>query len=169
MKKFLIKFQIQFLAIVLASMVIVIDRVTEQVVLSYIRDNSEIIRSAPFFNLVWVGNEGISFGILQGLPYGQYLISVFALMITGFFFMWLLRSRSLWMGCALGLIIGGAVGNTIERLMFGHVIDVLDFHVAGYHWPTFNLTDSAIFIGVVLIVFYELFRKPNKHAGQEGY
>jgi signal peptidase II len=169
MKKFLIKFQIQFLAIVLASMVIVIDRVTEQVVLSYIRDNSEIIRIAPFFNLVWVGNEGISFGILQGLPYGQYLISVFALMITGFFFMWLLRSRSLWMGCALGLIIGGAVGNTIERLMFGHVIDVLDFHVAGYHWPAFNLTDSAIFIGVVLIVFYELFRKPNKHAGQEGY
>tara|TARA_R110002072_G_scaffold106341_3_gene231862 strand:- start:639 stop:1148 length:510 start_codon:yes stop_codon:yes gene_type:complete len=169
MKSFLIKFQIQFLAIVLASMVIVIDQVTEQVVLSYIQDNSESIRIAPFFNLVWVGNEGISFGMLQGLPYGQYLISVFALMITGFFFMWLLRSRSLWMGCALGLIIGGAVGNTIERLMFGHVIDVLDFHVAGYHWPTFNLTDSAIFIGVVLIVFYELFRKPNKHAGQEGY
>ena len=65
MKNFLIKFQIQFLAIVLASMVIVIDRVTEQVVLSYIRDNSEIIKIAPFFNLVWVGNEGISFESIE--------------------------------------------------------------------------------------------------------
>lgn len=168
MKNFFIKFQIQILAIVTAFIVIVIDRVSEEVVLSHIQDSSEIIKITPFFNLVWVVNDGISFGMLQGLPHGQYLISVLALIITGFFFVCLLRSRSLWIGCALGLIIGGAVGNIIERLMFGHVIDVLDFHVAGYHWPAFNLTDSAIFVGVALMVFYELFRKPNKYTEKEG-
>ncbi len=158
MKNFLIKFQIQFLAIVLASMVIVIDRVSEQVVLSHIQDNSEIIKITPFFNLVWVGNDGISFGMLQGLPYGQWMLSFMALIITVFFFIWLLRTKSLWTACALGLIIGGALGNTFERLIYGHVIDILDFHIAGYHWPAFNLTDSAIVIGISLLMFHEFFK-----------
>jgi signal peptidase II len=109
--------------------------------------------------LVWTGNDGVSFGMLQDLAYGKWLLSILAFIITGFFFIWLLRTKSLWVACALGFIIGGALGNTFERLYYGHVIDILDFHLVGYHWPAFNLTDSAIFIGVLLLIYYEIFKK----------
>ena len=166
MKNFLLKFRFQILAILLAVSVILIDRITEHVVSFYIQNSEGIIKITPFFNLVWTGNDGISFGMLQGLPYGQWLLSFMALIITGFFFIWLLRTKSLWVGCALGLLIGGALGNTFERLYYGYVIDILDFHFAGYHWPAFNLTDSAIFIGVSLLIYYEL--KSPEHSNNKG-
>ena len=149
---------IPILALMLAALVVIIDRLTEHAVLLYMQDTEGFIEITPFFNLVWTGNDGISFGMLQGLAHGKWLLSVFALAITGFFFIWLLRTQSLWTACALGLIIGGALGNTFERLAYGHVIDILDFHAYGYHWPAFNLTDSAIVSGIALLMFYEFFK-----------
>lgn len=154
------------LAIKLAVLVIVIDRLSEQTVSLYLQNSEGFVKITPFFNLVWTGNDGISFGMLQGLPYGQWLLSFMALIITGFFFIWLLRTKSLWVCCALGLLIGGALGNTFERLYYGYVIDILDFHFAGYHWPAFNLTDSVIFIGVSLLIYYEL--KSPEHSNNKG-
>lgn len=158
MKNFFLKFRFQILAILLAVSVILIDRMTEHAVSFYIQNSEGFVKITPFFNLVWTGNDGISFGMLQGLAYGKWLLSAFAFIITGFFFIWLLRTQSLWVSVALGLIIGGALGNTFERLAYGHVIDILDFHVYGYHWPAFNLTDSAIVGGVTLLMFYEFFK-----------
>lgn len=155
------KFRRPVLAIVLAALVIVIDRLTEQAVALYLQDSEGFIEITPFFNLVWTGNDGISFGMLQGLAHGKWLLSAFALAITGFFFIWLLRTQSLWTACALGLIIGGALGNTFERLAYGHVIDILDFHAYGYHWPAFNITDSAIVSGITLLMFCEFFKTPE--------
>ena len=155
-----------YAAVLLAILVIVSDRIIEQAVSLYLQHSGGVIKITPFFNLVWTGNDGISFGMLQGLPYGQWLLSFMALIITGFFFMWLLRTKSLWVCCALGLRIGGALGNTFERLYYGYVIDILDFHFAGYHWPAFNLTDSAIFIGVSLLIYYEL--KSPEHSNNKG-
>ncbi|MBF97361.1 MAG: signal peptidase II [Owenweeksia sp.] len=166
MKNFFLKFRFQILAILLAVSVILIDRMTEHAVSFYIQNSEGFIKITPFFNLVWTGNDGISFGMLQDLAYGKWLLSISAFIITGFFFIWLLRTKSLWVACALGLIIGGALGNTFERLYYGYVIDILDFHFAGYHWPAFNLTDSVIFIGVSLLIYYEL--KSPEHSNNKG-
>jgi signal peptidase II len=161
MKRFFSKYRLPAIAIILAALVVVIDRLTEQAVALYLQDSKGFIEITSFFNLVWTGNDGVSFGMLQGLEHGKWLLSALALLITGFFFIWLLRTQSLWVSVALGLIIGGALGNTFERLAYGHVIDILDFHAYGYHWPAFNLTDSAIVSGVTLLMFYELFKAPE--------
>ena len=166
MKNFFLKFRFQILAILLAVSVILIDRMTEHAVSFYIQNSEGFVKITPFFNLVWTGNDGISFGMLQDLAYGKWLLSILAFIITGFFFIWLMRTKSLWVACALGLIIGGALGNTFERLYYGYVIDILDFHFAGYHWPAFNLTDSVIFIGVLLLIYYEL--KSPEHSNNKG-
>ena len=160
MKTFLSKFRLPILALILATLVITVDHLTEQAIALYLQDSEGFKEVTPFFNLVWTGNEGISFGMLQGLPYGKWLLSGLAFLITGFLFVWLLQTTSLLVSLALGLIIGGALGNTFERLIYGHVIDVLDFHVYGYHWPAFNINDSAIMCGVVMLMFYEL-KKPE--------
>lgn len=162
MKNILSKFWLTVIALILAMLVIAIDRITEQAVFLYLQDTEGFMKITPFFNLVWTGNDGVSFGMLQDLTYGKWLLSALAFAITGFFFVWLLRTQSLWMACALGLIIGGALGNTFERLAYGHVIDILDFHAYGYHWPAFNLTDSAIVSGIALLMFYEFFKAPER-------
>lgn len=167
MKNVFSKLRLPVLAIILAALVIIIDRLTEHAVSLYLQDTEGFVKITPFFNLVWTGNDGVSFGMLQGLTYGKWLLSAFALIITGFFFIWLLRTQSLWVGVALGLIIGGALGNTFERLAYGHVIDILDFHAYGYHWPAFNITDSAIVSGIALLMFYEFFKAP-KHQKIRG-
>ncbi len=152
----------------LAALVVVIDSLTEQAVSLHLQDTEGFIKITPFFNLVWTGNDGVSFGMLQGLAYGKWLLSSLAFAITGFFFVWLLRTQSLWTACALGLIIGGALGNTFERLAYGHVIDILDFHVYGHHWPAFNIADSAIVSGIALLMVCEFFKTPDpQHLKEE--
>ena len=91
--------------------------------------------------------------MFNNLVYGQWLLSVLAIVITLFLLHWLWRTTDRLTAAAIALIIGGAVGNTVDRLRYGAVADYLDFHAFGYHWPAFNLTDSAIFVGIVLLVF----------------
>jgi len=168
MKNLIIRFRLQILALILSLAVIIIDRLSEYVVSIYLQESEGFIKVTPFLNLIWIGNSGVSFGMLQDLPHGKWLISGFALIITAFFFMWLLRTRSFWVSCALGLLIGGALGNTLERFKYGHVIDILNFHAYGYHWPAFNINDSAIFIGAILLIYYEFFKSSRlKYKGQE--
>lgn len=115
----------------------------------------------PFFGLVEVWNPGISFGMFKGLAYSQWVLSFIAIGITMFLLRWLSRTEHGLTATALGLVIGGAVGNTIDRLRFGAVADYLDFHVYGRHWPAFNATDVAIVIGIGLLMLRE-FGMSNK-------
>jgi signal peptidase II len=69
------------------------------------------------------------------------------------------KAQSRWLGISLGLVIGGALGNAIDRVNYGAVADFLDFHAAGYHWPAFNVADIAIFVGVVMLLFDGLIEK----------
>jgi signal peptidase II len=122
----------------------------------------------PFFNLVEVWNRGISFGMFNDLAYGQWLLSGMAIIITLILLRWLFYTDDRFTAAALGLIIGGAVGNTIDRLRFGAVADYLDFHAFGYHWPAFNFTDAAIFLGVVmLLIFKKTLPTPSIRHWQE--
>ncbi len=107
----------------------------------------------PFANLVMVWNRGVSFGLFSGTG-GQnpYILVGVAAVITVVLLAWLLRARTRLIRAALVLIIAGAVANVYDRLRFGAVADFMDLHVAGYHWPAFNIADSAIVIGALLLV-----------------
>lgn len=116
------------------------------------------IEILPFFNLVMVWNQGVSFGMFSNnSEIGPWLLSGLSLVIASGFFIWLLRKPSAWQALAICLVIAGAIGNVFDRVRFGAVIDFLDFHVMGYHWPAFNIADSAIVIGVFILIAHSLF------------
>ena len=93
---------------------------------------------------------------------GVWLISAFALIVAAGLGFWLYRTRRKWPALALGLIIGGALGNVIDRLRLGWVIDFIDFHVNTWHWPAFNIADAAITVGVGMLLIDGLFGTAKK-------
>ncbi len=116
------------------------------------------ITLAPVFDLVMTWNRGVSFGIFNhDNIWNSLVLSVLSLAIAAGLVVWLARAERRLLALALGLVIGGAVGNVIDRVRFGAVADFLDFHVGLWHWPAFNLADSAITVGAVIIVLDSLF------------
>jgi len=111
----------------------------------------------PFFNIVMVWNKGISFGLFNDATHGPIVLTLISSIIAIVFLIWLLRTDSITHMIACALIIGGAVGNIMDRIRFEAVIDFLDFHAYGYHFPAFNVADSAICIGISMIVIHSLF------------
>jgi signal peptidase II len=110
------------------------------------------IELLPFFKLVMVWNYGISFGMFaDGGDARRWILIGIALAITALMTVWLWKSKHSLMSLALGLVIGGAIGNIIDRLRWGAVADFFYFHYEEWYWPAFNIADSAIFIGVVLL------------------
>ena len=107
-----------------------------------------------FFNLVLVFNRGAAFSFLAGAAGWQTpvlaLFAVIACVVVGFFILKTPEKRLQCIG--LASILGGALGNLIDRLRFGHVVDFLDFHALGWHWPAFNVADSAITVGAALLI-----------------
>ncbi len=112
----------------------------------------------PFFNLVLVWNQGISFGMLNGADARWALVGMTSLLIV-FLAVWMGRAADTLTRLAVALVMGGAIGNLIDRLRFGAVVDFLDFHIGDWHWPAFNVADSCIVIGVSMLVLTSL-RKP---------
>jgi signal peptidase II len=107
----------------------------------------------PFFNLRLSFNQGISFSMFAETFAGRpLLLAGITLVIVALFAFLLIRSTVRWEAVAFGLIIGGALGNALDRLRLGAVVDFLDFHVWDYHWPAFNLADAAIVVGVMVLL-----------------
>ena len=118
----------------------------------------------PVMNLVLVRNDGVSFGMLGGLvPWWALVLLAFA--IVAWLSVWLWRSQGRVVSAALGLVIGGALGNVVDRVRLQAVTDFLDFHLGAYHWPAFNLADVAVVCGAALLV-WDSFRatKARDHA-----
>lgn len=112
----------------------------------------------PFFNIVMVWNKGISFGLFtQHGDTGPLLLSAFSAIVAAGLFIWLLRAPRMLTALALVLVIGGALGNILDRLRFGAVADFLDIHAFGWHWPAFNMADSCITIGIAMLLIDGLF------------
>jgi signal peptidase II len=109
------------------------------------------IEVLPFFNLVLLRNRGVSFGLLADLPWWALTILGF-LAVTGLS-VWLWRTDRKLDAAAIGLTIGGALGNIADRMQFGAVTDFLDFHVGVYHWPAFNFADISIVSGLALLLW----------------
>ncbi len=146
------------IGIVLALLVTVLDQISKWWILADVMSPPTVIKLTPFFNLVLVWNRGVSFGILnQSSAWVPWLLSALAAAICVGLFIWLRRAENRRLAAALGLIIGGALGNLVDRLRFGAVVDFLDVHAGGYHWPAFNVADSAIVVGVAVLIIDGLF------------
>ena len=138
--------------------IVIVDQVTKAIVDRTMPLHDSIPIIDGLFNLTYVRNTGAAFGIFAGsheafrLP---FLITVSVLAI-GFIFIMLKRLRASEAGLisALSLILGGAIGNLIDRILYGEVIDFLDVYWSDYHWPAFNIADSCITIGVAITLFY---------------
>ena len=144
--------------LIVSAAVLTLDQVTKWWIVFTIMRPPRIIEITPFFNLVMGWNYGISFGFLNSVPaLGLWLLPMVAVVITAALGVWLYRIDRLRPALALGLIIGGALGNLVDRLRFGAVTDFLDFHAFGYHWPAFNAADSAITVGAMVLIVDSLF------------
>lgn len=153
-------------ALLVAVVVLIVDQLSKWVLFDMVGiAGRTAIEVTSFFNLVMVWNPGISFGMLA--DYNQpLLLIIMTLVITAFLLAWLVRTPYAMVAYALGAVIGGAAGNCVDRLRFGAVADFFDFHLMGYHWPAFNIADSAIFIGVVVLCIHSMFiqRKYEERA-----
>lgn len=145
-----------------AAVVVVLDQATKQWVVESFR-LMESLPVTPFFNLVLVLNPGASFSFLAGAGgWQKWFFIVLALAVSGWLTVMLRQhAGERLLPLALALILGGALGNVIDRLRFDAVVDFLDFHFAGYHWPAFNVADSAITVGVVLMLLQQ-WRQPKE-------
>jgi signal peptidase II len=144
-------------------MTIIADQLTKSLVVDslFLYESREIIPG--FFNLVYVTNSGAAFSLLADVdsPWRHYfflcigLVALVGLSVA----YWKLRNVNSWYSWSLALIAGGAAGNLIDRVRFGSVIDFLDFYAGNYHWPAFNVADSAICVGVGLFLLINIFDK----------
>jgi signal peptidase II len=137
----------------LAAAIIAADQLVKWIVLARFAPG-EGLAVTPFFNLVLVFNKGAAFSFLaREAGWQTPLLVGFALVAAGIVSVLIVRSpEKHLLRAALALILGGALGNVIDRLRFGHVVDFLDFHAAGWHFPAFNVADSAITIGAALLI-----------------
>ena len=148
-----------YFGLAIAGLVIVVDQVSKIIVLSALGP-FQGVSVTPFLNLVVVLNTGISFGLFASEgELGRYFLVALALIVSIILMRWLASSTNRFVCAALGMIIGGAFGNVIDRLVHKAVVDFLDFHLYGWHWPAFNVADSAITIGVALFVLASLLER----------
>ena len=149
--------------LVVAGIVLVLDQAVKYAMLQYLiygfRPSVEVL---PFFNLVVVWNYGISFGMFNtGSSASAYLFAGLALAIVAGLLWWLRNAENGTVVLALGLVVGGAAGNVVDRFRFGAVFDFFDFHLFGYHWPAFNIADAGITIGVACLFYDAFFGRQN--------
>jgi signal peptidase II len=149
--------------LLIAAGVLLIDQVTKALLTQrfLLHENLEVIPG--FFNLTYIRNTGGAFGLLAGKASGLrtalfLAISCAALGII-FYLYTKIPSGKPWLDTGLAMTFGGALGNVIDRLRFGEVVDFLDFHIGTLHWPAFNVADSAISVGIGIFCFYLLFKK----------
>jgi len=142
-----------------AALIVALDLATKAMATAWL-DYATPVPVFPFFNLTLLHNPGAAFSFLAGAGgWQRWFFVVLAIGISGVLVTWLLRLRSneIWLGTALSFVLGGALGNLYDRVVHGYVVDFLHFHWAGYHFPAFNIADSFITVGAVMLAI-DLFR-----------
>jgi signal peptidase II len=134
-----------------AAAALAVDQGTKHLAL-FALSPGEALPITPFFNLRLSFNEGVSFGLFADWFAGRPLVLAALTLVMTMFLVWLLfRASSRWEAAAIGMIIGGGLGNIMDRVGRSAVVDFLDLHAIGHHWPTFNLADVAIVLGAAMI------------------
>jgi len=157
------------LGFALAALTVALDRVTKVWALDALFEPPTRIKVLEVLNLVPVWNRGVSFGLLSSdLEWGPWLLGGFALAVAVALVVWLLRADNPILAAGLGLVIGGAVGNAIDRALYGAVVDFVDAHWHDLHWPAFNIADAAITLGVVFLLLDALGIGTGSRASEGG-
>jgi signal peptidase II len=137
-----------------AVVVLVFDQLTKFIAADYLMQHGEV-HLAPFLNLVLVHNTGAAFGFLSNAGGWQNIFFIIVAVTASIFILWMswrLSAKDKLLATGLMLVLGGALGNLLDRLIHGYVIDFIDVYYGTWHWPAFNVADSAISIGAVLLV-----------------
>jgi signal peptidase II len=139
----------------LTSLIVILDQITK----SWISQTLTLYESVAifsFFNFTLVHNTGAAFSFLaEAGGWQRWLLTGLALIVSVIIVVWLSRLKTVehrWLAIALALVLGGAIGNLIDRIIYGYVIDFLDLYYKMWHWPAFNVADSAISIGAVMLL-----------------
>ena len=142
-----------FMGLGLAGIIFILDQLSKWIVLNHLMVPPHGVKVTSFLNLILAWNRGVSFGLLSSeSPYGVWILAAIAIAFAFVLTFWIVSAETKTMALAFGMVLGGAVGNLLDRLRFGAVTDFLDFHAYGFHWYTFNVADTAIVLGVGLII-----------------
>jgi len=155
----------RFIGLVCAAAAFALDQSTKALALS----STALVQGVevlPVLNLVLVRNKGVSFGMLSGVA-PWWALAALGVTIVAILTAWLWRAKGRVLSVALGLVIGGALSNILDRARHGAVTDFLDFHLAAYHWPAFNLADVAVVAGTALLLLDGL-RGPKRKVAARG-
>jgi signal peptidase II len=148
---------------IIAGAIILLDQVTKEIVLRSIPLNTTIPVVNGFFNLTHIHNPGGAFGLMAN--FSPIMRSIIFLFISSlavgliFYFYKKTPAHYAWLAAAFAMIFGGAIGNLIDRVRFGIVVDFLDFYLGNLHWPAFNVADSAISVGIGIFLYHLVFKK----------
>ena len=145
-----------------SAILVLADQVSKTIVVRTMSLYESVPVIENFFHFTYITNDGMAFGI--DFPFGYFIFSLVSALLTIFLFwyLWTVRNDSLVIRLGLAMIIAGAVGNLIDRLMLGEVIDFLDFMVGNFHWYVFNLADSYVTVGMVLILTDSIFLEKKR-------
>lgn len=150
----------------IAAVIVVVDQLTKAWVGRSLPLYDSFTVIPGFFNIVHLQNPGGAFGLLANQGPGVrkfFFLFVSSLAVIVILFLHRRTPRSHpWLAFGLSLIFGGAIGNLIDRFRFGKVVDFLDFSIGGYHWPAFNIADSAITVGIIIFIVHLVFNKLPK-------
>ncbi|HEY5683092.1 MAG TPA: signal peptidase II [Sulfuricaulis sp.] len=149
----------------IAGVVFVSDQLTKYFASDYLVRHGEV-NLGPFLNLVLVHNTGAAFGFLSSASGWQNGLFMFVALVACAFILWMLsrlNRQEMLLAVALMLILGGALGNLLDRVIFGYVIDFIDVHYHHWHWPAFNVADSAITMGAILLILDTVWLARGRH------
>jgi len=153
----------------LSLIVLIIDQLTKYLTIEML-DLYESYQVLPFFNFTYARNYGAAFSFLGDAGgWQKYLFTGIAFAVSGYLIYLLKTTKAThrWMNTAYALVLSGAIGNVIDRLIFGYVVDFLDFDLGFYRWPVFNVADIAIFIGAAMIIIDSLFWAEKREKAKE--
>ncbi len=132
-----------------------VDQFTKSLIIKHFSLNQSQEVIPGFFNLTYVRNTGAAFGVFAGHERWRhfFFLCIGGIALFFLFYYFLKNNKNKWVLFGTSLVFSGALGNLIDRLRFGYVIDFLDFYIGKYHWPAFNVADSAITVGTFLLIF----------------
>ena len=148
------------LGLIVALASILFDQASKWWILVEVMDPPKVIPVTSLLNFVLTWNRGVSFGLFNNEGnFGAWFFSILAIIIVGILLIWLRKAETKVQSISLGFIIGGAIGNVIDRVNHLAVLDFIDFHLGGSHWPAFNAADSFITLGAAVLIVDSLFSR----------
>ena len=147
---------------------LVVDQLSKQLASMHLAGGHEQVLIPGFLQLIYSENPGAAWSFLAGHDWGIYVLSAVSLLAALVFIYLLVRSETRWRSLSLALIISGTVGNLVDRVRLGYVVDFIDVHLGSYRYPTFNVADSLLVVGMILLFIDLLIIEPRQARRQVG-